>query len=199
MSNLESIIKEPWDGIKKWLQAAQKSNLENYNAAILSTSFNDKVSSRTVLVKDFNPKLGLVFYTNLISRKGQQIQNNPNASLLFFWDNLKRQIKIEGKCKIFSAEKTNQYFKKRVKSSRIGAWASKQSQILKNRKDFLDRYNYYEKKFQKEENIPLPPKWRGITLIPSEIEFWQAEEFRLHQRLRFILKGNLWTSQLLYP
>ncbi len=199
-SKILETIQDPWTGVKKWFADAQKCGLNNYNAVTLSTSDRKgKVSSRVVLVKKISEKEGFFFYTNLQSHKGKQLKKNPYVSMLAYWDKLNRQIRIEGKCSFLSQKQTEIYFFTRDKESQIGAWASKQSKELKTREELLENYSYYEKKFLQLEKIPLPKYWRGITLIPSVIEFWQAEDFRLHDRVRFIKKKGLWNATLLFP
>ncbi len=193
-------IQDPWLGVKQWFLESQKCNLNNYNAVTLSTSDGEnKVSSRVVLLKKFSEKEGFIFYTNLMSLKGKQLKKNPYASMLAYWDKLNRQIRIEGKCSLLSKQETQDYFFVRARESQIGAWASKQSKELKNRLELLENYNYYEKKFKHQERIPLPKDWRGISLIPSMIEFWQLADFRLHDRLQFRKKGGKWQAKLLFP
>ena len=191
----------PWEIFKEWLAESRKCNFKQVDYVFLATSNRQgRVTLRTVLLKEFSAKKGFIFYTNLNSRKGKNLKENPFASLLFYWDVLQKQIKIEGKCKILSAEATNCYFKQRPRNSRIAAWASKQSESVASRKDILEKYNYYQKKFAKEKDIPLPAYWRGVALFPSEIEFWEEREFRMHERRRFYLqKDGSWSAKILSP
>jgi pyridoxamine 5'-phosphate oxidase len=194
-------IKDPWEGFQKWLQEAQNTSLKEFNAVSLSTTnLQGRVSCRTVLLKKFSPEDGFVFYTNLNSQKGKDLQERAWAAMLFYWDALQKQIRIEGKCEVLSAESTKTYFHTRPRQSQIAAWASDQSAVIQNRKELLDRYHYFEEKFKATEQIPLPDYWRGIALKPSQIEFWKGGDFRLHQRLRFIFEDNYtWHSEMLSP
>ena len=194
-------IKNPWEGFKMWLSDAQNTRLLNFNALTFSTAdLQGKVTSRTVLLKDFSKEHGFIFYTNLNSCKGQALQANPFGAMLFYWDALQKQVKIEGKCSLLSATQTSKYFECRARQSQLGAWASNQSQPLKNRAELLARYRYFETKFKEEKQIPLPNYWRGIALQPTELEFWQGGEFRLHHRLRFFFDANgKWHSKILAP
>lgn len=201
-SKIESLnIQNPWEGFQKWWQEAQNIGLNNFNAVGLSTAdLQGKVTSRTVLLKDFSKEQGFIFYTNKNSCKGQALQANPYAAMLFYWDALQRQIKIEGSCHFLSSSETKEYFHSRPRQSQIAAHASHQSSVLENRKQLLDQYYYYEKKFTNETTIPIPEYWRGVVLMPKELEFWQGGDFRLHQRLRFFFQNNYsWESKILSP
>lgn len=194
-------IQDPWKGFQQWWQEAQNTALKNFNAVSLSTvDLQGKITSRTVLLKKFSQQDGFVFYTNLNSRKGQALQEHPFAAMLFYWDALQKQIKIEGKCSIFSTKQTLEYFHSRPRQSQISAWVSQQSAELQNRNELLEQYHYFEKKFANQQQIPLPDYWRGIALQPRQLEFWQAGDFRLHQRLRFFFEdNNHWHSKILAP
>ena len=193
-------IKNPWKNFAKWWEETKNIGLQNPNAVSLATSGqNGKPNIRTVLLKEFSQKEGFIFYTNLNSRKGKALQENPNIALLFYWDALEKQIEVVGSCRILSAQKTTHYFHTRPRQSQIGAWASQQSQVLKNRKELIKKYKKFEKIYQNKE-IPLPEYWRGVALQPVEMEFWQSGDCRLHQRIRFYFKDNYnWNSQILSP
>ena len=164
-----------------------------------TANLKGKVTSRIVLLKKFNKSEGFVFYTHYKSVKGKQLQENPYASIVVFWDLLNRQIRIEGKCHLLSVQKTQEYFSSRARESQIGAWASKQSEEMKNQMQLLENYSYYENFFLNQKEIPLPEGWGGIALIPSSIEFWQMQDYRLHDRLQFYKKKNRWQAKLLFP
>lgn len=199
MSNLFQTIKNPWVGFEKWFSEAKKLNLKNYNAVSLATGFQNKISVRIVLLKEFNNQDGFVFYTNLSSLKGNQLKKNPYAAMVFYWDAVGRQIRIEGNCNFLTEAKTASYFNQRTRKSCIGAWASLQSQVMENRVKFIESYNYYKDKFKSKSKIPLPPNWRGVALLPVEIEFWQESDFRLHDRIKFFYENNQWSVKILYP
>ena len=194
-------IPDPWQGFQDWWSEAQILGLKNFNAVSLSTvDLQGNITLRIVLLKKFSQQQGFVFYTNLNSRKGRALQENPKAAMLCYWDKLQKQIKIEGDCNFLSAKDTLTYFHTRPFQSQIAAHASHQSKELSNRKDLLKKYHYFEKKYQDAIKIPLPDYWRGVVLQPKELEFWQGGDFRLHQRLRFFFKNNYsWHSKILSP
>lgn len=194
-------IQNPWQGFQDWWSQAQTLGLKNFNAVSLSTvDLQGKITIRTVLLKKFSKQQGFVFYTNVDSRKGKALQENPLAAILCYWDEMQKQIKIEGNCSFLSAEDSLAYFHTRQRQSQIAAHASHQSKELLNRKELLDKYHLFEKKYQNMVKIPLPDYWRGVVLQPKELEFWQGGDFRLHHRLRFFFKDNYsWHSKILAP
>ena len=193
-----NIENDPIELFRKWFEEASKNELNDANAMNLSTISNEfKPSSRMVLLKDFN-KSGFVFYTNVNSKKGISILNNPNVALNFHWKSLLRQIRIEGIANQVSDEEADKYFDTRPKDSRIGAWASDQSSELLDRNKLLNNINYYKNKF-KDIEIPRPDYWRGFKVNPLLIEFWQDMPFRLHERLEFLKVKEEWVSRKLYP
>ena len=152
-----------------------------------------------VLLKDYN-KDGFVFYTNLNSQKGNEIKENPKATMCFHWKSLLRQIRIAGTLKQVDEKTADDYYNSRAYESRIGAWASKQSTILKNRDELLEALEDFKKKFKDENKVPRPSYWSGWNLKPSSIEFWLDGENRIHERLKYILnKKGTWTKNLLSP
>ena len=152
-----------------------------------------------VLLKGFNEE-GFVFYTNLNSKKSKDLKINPNASMCFHWKSLLRQIRIVGKINNVSNKEADEYYKSRAYGSRIGAWASNQSTVLKTRGDLDQAINDFKKKFPDKNNVPRPDYWSGWNLSPIEIEFWLDGENRIHQRLKYIkLNNNSWKKVLLSP
>ena len=152
-----------------------------------------------VLLKGFD-KNGFVFYTNLNSQKGNELKENPNATMCFHWKSLLRQIRINGTLKQVDDKIADDYYKTRAYESRIGAWASKQSSILKNREELLISLEGFKKKFNDKENVPRPSHWSGWCLKPSSIEFWLDGDNRIHERLKYILdEKSFWTKELLCP
>ena len=152
-----------------------------------------------VLLKDFSEK-GFVFYTNLESKKSGDIKNNPNVSMCFHWKSLLRQIRIVGTISSVSNEEADNYYNSRAYGSRIGAWASKQSTVLKNRDELYKSIDNFKKKFPDEKNVPRPNYWSGWILSPNEIEFWLDGDNRIHERLKYIkLNDNNWKKVLLSP
>lgn len=182
-----------------WWQQVIESKIEEPNAMTLSTcTASGKPSSRIVLLKNIK-KDGFVFFTNYLSRKGKEIESNPFVSLLFFWKELERQVRIEGEIKKISEQESDDYFFKRPKESRIGAWSSPQSEVIKSRDVLEKNVSDYIKKFD-SQNIPRPPYWGGYIVIPTLIEFWQGRPGRLHDRLRYTLnEKSIWKMERLAP
>lgn len=195
----DSAPETPFGLFQKWLEDAENKEPSNYNAMTLSTAgANGMPGSRTVLLKGFDEK-GFVFYTNRNSRKGQALSANPYAGLCFYWKSLDRQVTIEGQTEPVSKEEADAYYASRPRGSKIGAWASKQSQILENRAELENAVKSYEQKFEGQEDIPRPEYWSGYRVIPETIIFWQQGEHRLHHRLSYTRSGDGWKRELLYP
>ena len=193
-------LENPTDLFKEWFNEAKKTEINDPNAFSLATCDKKGVPSvRIVLLKDFSNN-GLVFYTNLNSKKSNDIKENPNGSICFHWKSLLRQIRITGKIFQVSNEEADEYYKTRSYGSRIGAWASKQSSILKSREALYDSIEIYKKKFKDENNVPRPDHWSGWNLKPNTMEFWLDGENRIHQRLKYSKKENgSWEKVLLSP
>ena len=191
-------LTDPFQLFEDWFKEATKKEMNDPNAMNLSTVSSDfKPSSRMVLLKDFSSD-GFVFYTNLNSKKGISILKNSNVALNFHWKSLLKQVRIEGVSSKISKEEADQYFESRKKESKLGAWASNQSEELIDRKNLMDNIHYYENKF-KDNNIDRPPHWTGFRVIPNLLEFWQDMPFRLHDRLEFKKINDKWISRKLYP
>ena len=190
----------PLELFKEWFDEAKKTEINDPNALALATSSKNGIPSvRMVLLKDFNEK-GFVFYTNLKSKKSKDIQSNPHASMCFHWKSLLRQIRIVGELNNVSDKDADAYYNSRSYGSRIGAWASKQSTILKDRDELYKSINNFKKKFPDEKKVPRPPNWSGWNLSPKEIEFWLDGDNRIHQRLKYIKsKSGNWEKILLSP
>ena len=193
-------LENPTDLFKEWFNEAKKTEINDPNAFSLATCDKKGVPSvRIVLLKDFSNN-GLVFYTNLNSKKSNDIKENPNGSICFHWKSLLRQIRITGKIFQVPDEEADEYYKTRSYGSRIGAWASKQSSILKSREVLYDSIEIYKKKFKDENNVPRPDHWSGWNLKPNTMEFWLDGENRIHQRLKYSKKENgSWEKVLLSP
>jgi len=193
-----NVPRDPFVLLRDWLQDAQTTGLREPWAMALATATADGTPSvRMVLLKEIEEG-GLVFFTSYESRKSAELISNPHASLLFHWDTLARQIRIEGQVTKVSADESGQYFATRPRMSKIGAWASRQSAVIGGREELESAVKQYEKKFSGGE-IPLPPHWGGFRLIPGQIEFWQGQENRLHDRLRYERSGSEWTIVRLAP
>ncbi len=195
-------LKNPIELFKNWMDDAIKSEPNDPNALALATSDKNEIPSvRMVLLKDFDES-GFVFYTSFNSPKSITLKNNPNASMCFHWKTLLRQIRITGSVSSVSDEEADNYYKSRPYDSRIGAWASQQSQILKSREELLSEIEKFKKKYPNEENVPRPKYWSGWKLSPVEIEFWLGGRSRIHERLKYIKKQNQnkdWERVLLNP
>ncbi len=194
----DSVNQNPISQFNLWMENAVSSELIEPTAFVLSTVNKDsKPSSRVLLLKGIDDK-GLIFYTNYESRKGTELAENPNAAMLFFWDILERQVRIEGQVEKLSYEESEQYFKSRPYTSRLGAWASKQSQVLKSRFTLMRKVAMLMMKYP--VNVPLPEFWGGYRLIPEYFEFWQGRESRLHDRIRYYNQTDgIWQIDRLSP
>ena len=193
-------LENPFKLFEEWFNEAKNSELNDPNALALATANKEGASSvRMVLLKSFSEK-GFVFYTNLNSKKSEDIKSNPQASMCFHWKSLLRQIRISGKINGVADKEANEYYNSRSYGSRIGAWASNQSTILNNRDQLYKTINIFQKKYPDKNNVPRPEYWSGWNLSPDEIEFWLDGENRIHQRLKYIkLKENHWKKVLLNP
>ena len=189
----------PIQQFSQWLEEAKKhKDIAEPTAVALATATKDALPSvRMVLLKGLDER-GFVFYTNLKSRKSIELEQNPNAALDFYWMPLERQVRVEGKVERVSDEEADAYFSTRPRDSQIGAWASKQSQILTDRTDLLQDISDIMARFD-GVSVPRPPFWSGWRVIPNRIEFWQQGDFRLHNREIFARNGNVWETHALYP
>jgi pyridoxamine 5'-phosphate oxidase len=186
---------------QKWFAQAESALGEkklDANAMTLATADkNGKPSTRIVLLKGLNER-GFFFYTNYDSRKGNELAENPNAALNFFWPELERQVCIAGSVEKTSRAESEKYFQSRPRGSQIGAWASEQSSVVKDRAQLEAKWSELEKKFPNE--IPLPPNWGGFVLRPERIEFWQGKPSRLHDRFSYTRQAdNSWKIERLSP
>jgi len=181
-----------------WFAEARAGEVNDANAMALATAdAAGRPSVRMVLLKGHGAD-GFVFYTNLDSRKGDEIAANPHAALLFHWKSLRRQVRIEGPLSPVDAATADAYFATRSRASQLGAWASDQSRPLPERAAFEARYAEAEARFAGGD-VPRPPRWSGFRLTPERIEFWEDREFRLHHRRLFTRTATGWTEGLLYP
>ena len=193
-------LDDPFELFEKWFVEAKNKEINDPNALALGTSSKDGIPSvRMVLLKSYN-KNGFVFYTNLNSQKGNEIKENPNASMCFHWKSLLRQIRIVGTLIEVDNKVADDYYNSRAYESRIGAWASKQSSVLKNRDELLNSLEKFRKKYNDKNNVPRPDHWSGWNLKPSSIEFWLDGDNRIHERLKYTLdENNNWVKNLLSP
>ena len=189
----------PINLFSEWFDEANKCENNDPNAVALGTvDHKGYPSVRMVLLREYNDD-GFVFYTNLNSNKSEAIKRNPKISLCFHWKSLLRQVRIIGLASKVSDKDADNYFNSRSYGSRIGAWASDQSSVLKSREDLFNSIEKYKVKFPNENKVPRPQHWSGWRLIPEEIEFWLDGENRIHERLKYIKKKDSWEKVLLSP
>lgn len=187
----------PFIQFQNWWQEATESQIEEVNAMTLATVTPEgKPDARIVLLKGFDDS-GFVFYSNYTSRKGQELAAKPFATLVFFWKELERQVRVEGSIELVSDQQSEDYYNSRPELSRLGAWASRQSEIIPNRQLLEDNMEKYRQEFA--GNIPKPPHWGGYRVVPQQIEFWQGRRSRLHDRLQYQKKNNSWQIVRLAP
>lgn len=183
-----------------WFEQALAADLIEPNAMTLATATADgKPSARIVLLKGVSEQ-GFVFYTNYGSQKGRQLIANPYAALVFHWDKLERQIRIEGKVEKLSSVESLEYFHSRPKASQLGAWTSNQSQVIANREVLEQKLASLQAQYSDEDTIPLPEHWGGFRVVPNRLEFWQGRPSRLHDRLLYDLEADgSWSISRLAP
>lgn len=195
--NESDVSHNPLDQFNNWLQEAIKNEVPEPNAMVLATVNKDgQPGARNVLLKSADDN-GFIFFTNKNSDKASDLKQNPHCTLLFSWLSQHRQVIVKGKAEEISRKESNTYFQTRPYGSRISAWVSEQSQVIKSRevletkvKEFMDKY---------PENVPMPDYWGGYLVKPESIEFWQGRPSRLHDRIRFTKKGNTWTIERISP
>ena len=197
--NESDVAVNPFDQFTRWWDDAVSSEIDEINAMTLATATTDGLpSARIVLLKGYDND-GFIFFTNYQSQKGQALEINPHAALVFFWKELERQVRIEGIIEKVSGKESDDYFNSRPVGSRIGAWASPQSEVIPDREVIENNFATLEKKFG-NENIPRPGHWGGYKLRPTMLEFWQGRSSRLHDRIRYTLqKDHNWLIERLAP
>ncbi len=182
-----------------WFAAARATGIPHPEAMALATAGADgKPSVRMVLLRGLDER-GFVFFTNYDSRKGRELAVNPRAALAFYWAVIDRQVRVEGRVEVVSAEESDDYFRWRPRGSRLGAWASPQSEVIPDREFLQRRMAELTERFGEGE-VPRPPCWGGVRVVPEMIEFWQSQPDRLHDRLRYrCLEGGGWVLERLAP
>ena len=195
--NESDINHNPLDQFNKWLEEAIKNQVPEPNAMVLATVNKDgQPGARNVLLKSADDN-GFIFFSNKNSDKASDLKQNPNCTLLFSWLSQHRQVIVKGKAEEISKEESNTYFQTRPYGSRISAWVSEQSQVIKNREELEIKVKEVMDKYP--ENVPMPDHWGGYLVKPESIEFWQGRPSRLHDRIRFTKKANTWAIERIAP
>lgn len=194
----DNINRNPFLQFKVWFDQVLKLKIDEPNAMILATSDKNGIpSARTVLLKSFD-EMGFTFFSNYKSRKGRELSQNPRASLVFFWKELERQVRIDGLVEKLSRKESEEYFSQRPLESRIAAIASQQSEVIPDRQFLEDRFEMIKQEYE-GKNPLMPFDWGGFLVIPYRFEFWQGRENRLHDRILFEKAGNDWKLSRLSP
>lgn len=189
---------DPFALFEAWLSEAREKEPNDPDAMAFATAdAQGRPSVRMVLLRRHGPD-GFGFFTNLDSRKGRELEENPNGALVIHWKSLRRQVRAEGRVEQVSDAEADSYFAGRARESQIGSWASDQSRPLESRQVFERRYDEMQSRFQGEA-VPRPPRWSGFRLIPDRVEFWSDRPHRLHERRLFTRNADGWTEGLLYP
>lgn len=195
----ESTVKDnPIEQYAVWFEEAVGAQVLDPKAMVLTTvSAEGKPSSRVVYTRGLQND-GMLFYSNYKSKKGQDLEVNPNVSIVIYWAELERQIRIEGVCEKLPSAQSDTYFNSRPRESQIGAWASNQSEEIQSRKELEERTKHFTEKF-KNQDVPRPPHWGGYIVYPNRMEFWQGRPARLHDRIVYTKNKNLWNISRLMP
>lgn len=189
---------DPFERFDQWFVEARAAEPNDPEAMALATTGSDgQPAVRMVLLKGHGP-VGFVFYTNALSLKGRQLDENPRAALLFHWKSLRRQVRIEGPVEAVPDGEADAYFASRPRDSQVGAWASDQSRPLDSHEVFEARFAETAARFEGSP-VPRPPHWRGYKVVPERIEFWSDRPHRLHERRLFVREAGGWSEGLLYP
>ena len=193
-------VSEPFELLESWLKDANAHEPNDSTAMSLATVDTDGMPDvRIVLLRGLSAEDGFQFYTNYDSAKGAQLAGHPKAALCFHWKSLRRQVRVRGTITKSSPEQSDSYFRQRAPQSRIAAIASDQSRPLNNRDEFNQRVAEISSIYGDDDDIPRPEHWGGYCLLPTEIEFWQDQAFRMHDRLKLVRVGQEWTRTRLYP
>lgn len=191
-------VSDPWTLFDDWFAAALERGQAFAEAFTLATvGLNGKPAARVVLSKGRSGE-GLRFFTNYDSRKGRELEKTPFAAAVFYWPDLQRQVRLEGKVEVLSPDESDAYFRSRPRGSQLGAWASPQSQAIAEREVLLSRWRDVEEQFAGGA-VPRPPRWGGYRIIPETFEFWLPDEARLNERWLFCRQAGRWTRSILAP
>lgn len=194
-----NILDNPFDQFEVWFKDAMRTEGNEVNACVLSTLDKDNIPEGRVVLLKYYAEDGFSFYTNYGSQKAQQLAKHPYASMTFYWRTRERQVRIKGSITKVPEEISDAYFEERPEGSRIGAWASPQSQEIPNRQYLENKVEEIKHKYQKEGKIPRPEFWGGYLLQPSVIEFWQGRSSRLHDRIVYTLEEDSWVTKRIAP
>ena len=195
--NEEDCTAQPLEQFQHWLSEAMQAKVNEPTAMNLATvGDNGRPQARIVLLKEVAAQ-GLVFFSNYQSRKGRALAHNPYAAVTFFWPELERQVRIEGIVQHLNNTDSDAYFRTRPYTSRIGAWASQQSEVISSKLELMTRATKFAAKYLLA--VPRPPHWGGYLLIPNQFEFWQGRPSRLHDRIQYIWQNDNWIRQRLAP
>ncbi len=193
-----TVSADPLTEFARWFEEAVQAQVMEPNAMTLATATPDgNPSARIVLLKGFDER-SFVFFTDYRSQKGAELERNPAAALVFYWPELERQVRITGQASVVGRNESEVYFRTRPRASRIGAWVSHQSQIIRSRKELDQRVPEIDARYPGED-VPLPPYWGGFRLAPQAIEFWQGRTSRLHDRIRYVREDKGWRVERLSP
>jgi len=194
----DALNRDPFALFGEWFDDAKEASLMEPTAMTLATADADgRPSARMVLLKSFDHD-GFVFYTNYGSRKAAEMAANPHVALILYWQPLLRQVRIEGTVEQIGQQASTPYFNSRARGSRVGAWASRQSEVLAERTELEKRVEHFQQEFA-DGQVPLPEFWGGYRVRPEMMEFWQGRASRLHDRARFLRDGDGWNGDWLYP
>ncbi|MEY3982862.1 MAG: hypothetical protein RL160_419 [Bacteroidota bacterium] len=193
----EHLPDDPLRAFEFWFEEARQVSVEPNAMTLATADAQGRPSARMVLLKGLDAG-GFIFFTNYLSRKGREIDENPFAALVFYWEALERQVRIEGRLSRLTPEQNDAYFLSRPHGSQLGAWASMQSQVIADRAEMEQKLRALEETYT-EGSVPRPPHWGGFCLFPETIEFWQGRSNRLHDRLHYERIGSQWRIQRLAP
>lgn len=199
--DIKDVDPSPTEQFHKWFKEAVEAKVYQPETVTLATASlpDGKVSARILFMKELDDR-GFVVYSNWeTSRKARDVASNPQAALTFWWHELERQVRVEGRVEHLTAEESQVYYDTRIRGSRIGAWASPQSKVLDGREDLERRVKEVEQRFEGQDKIPVPPFWGGLRIVPEAVEFWQGRESRLHDRLKYTKEGGEWKIERLSP
>jgi len=192
-------LDDPIELFRIWMSEAEKKEINDPNAlSLATTNAKNEPSVRMLLSKGLSTT-EFVFYTNLNSPKSHDLKKIPKAAMCFHWKSLQRQVRVSGSVTLVSDKEADLYFDSRPYESRIGAWASEQSNVMEDRKELIKKIEDFKKKYKDEKNLSRPKHWSGWCLKPSSIEFWLRDKYRIHERLRYMKVLDSWKKEILYP